>query len=48
MWLININTDTLELHEFIDAAHAPPYAILSHCWGQVLWHNYHWCLCVKS
>lgn len=32
MWLIN--THTLELHEFIDHKSAPPYAILSHCWGQ--------------
>lgn len=32
MWLIN--TSTLELHEFIDHRAAPPYAILSHCWGQ--------------
>ena len=32
MWLIN--TTTLELSEFIDAEHAPPYAILSHCWGE--------------
>lgn len=32
MWLIN--TRTLELHEFIDARHAPKYAILSHCWGR--------------
>lgn len=31
MWLIN--TTTLELHDFIDAEHTPPYAILSHCWG---------------
>ena len=32
MWLIN--TTTLELREFIDARHAPRYAILSHCWGE--------------
>lgn len=32
MWLIN--TTTLELHDFIDANVAPPYAILSHCWGK--------------
>jgi len=32
MWLID--TTTLELHDFIDANHAPPYAILSHCWGE--------------
>lgn len=28
-----INTTTLLIHEFIDAESAPPYAILSHCWG---------------
>ena len=28
-----INTTSLELHEFIDARHAPSYAILSHRWG---------------
>lgn len=27
-----INTQTLELEEFIDSRHAPPYAILSHAW----------------
>lgn len=32
MWLIN--TTTLELHNFLDARAAPPYAILSHCWGK--------------
>lgn len=32
MWLIN--TTTLELHDFVDHRSAPPYAILSHCWGE--------------
>lgn len=32
MWLIN--TTTLELHDFVDHHSAPPYAILSHCWGE--------------
>ena len=32
MWLLR--ADTFELHEFVDPAHAPPYAILSHTWGE--------------
>ena len=32
MWLID--TSKLELHEFINAKHVPPYAILSHCWEE--------------
>jgi hypothetical protein len=32
MWLIN--TETLELHRFMDASEAPAYAILSHTWGE--------------
>lgn len=31
MWLIN--TSTLELHHFLGEK-TPPYAILSHCWGE--------------
>lgn len=29
-----INTTTLRLHEFADALSTPPYAILSHRWGE--------------
>lgn len=32
MWLLR--ADTFELHEFVDLANAPPYAILSHTWGK--------------
>ena len=28
-----IKADTLKIHEFIDADNAPPYAMLSHRWG---------------
>ena len=29
-----INVSTLQLEYFIDQEHAPPYAILSHTWGE--------------
>jgi hypothetical protein len=29
-----INVSTLQLEEFMDSRHAPPYAILSHTWGE--------------
>ena len=32
MWLINV--DTFALEDFAAAATAPPYAILSHTWGE--------------
>jgi hypothetical protein len=31
MWLID--TTTLKLKSFVDDYHTPPYAILSHTWG---------------
>ncbi|OBZ70012.1 hypothetical protein A0H81_09932 [Grifola frondosa] len=38
-----LHTETLTLTEFLDADHAPPYAILSHRWreGEVLFHHIH-------